>query len=142
MIPVISSNGIKCIMWNIVSTGYQLDTVESFFRLSHPATENKSVKPTKQRKILRQSTFQRQQIGWTNHHQWLNLREVPVPVPADLSWRNRGHRCDNSHAQIDVVDCGVMTVRIGGFFPDGLALLALRLDHCVTFCSPCDFLLI
>ena len=45
-------------------------------------------------------------------------------------------------AQIDVVDCGVMTVSFGGFFPDGLALLALRLDRCVTFCSPCDFLLI
>ena len=34
------------------------------------------------------------------------------------------------------------TVRFGDFLSDGLALLALLLDHCVTFCSPCDFLLI
>jgi hypothetical protein len=33
-------------------------------------------------------------------------------------------------------------VRFGGFFFDGLALLALWLDHCVTICYPCDFLLI
>jgi hypothetical protein len=107
---------------NWVSTG----TVEIYLRLSHRATENKSVKAnetTGNSTTINLSTTANRRME-TNHHRWINLREVAVPF--NLSWRNRGHRYVNSHVQIDVVDCGVMTVRFGGFFPDGLALLALR----------------
>ena len=123
LILQIPPQGINCIMWIIVSTGYQLGRLKFIFDFHTVQRKTSRLKQTKQREIIRQSTFQRQQIeGWTNHHRWINLQEVPF----DLSWRNRGHRYVNSHVQIDVVDCGVMTVRFGGFFPDGLALLALR----------------
>jgi hypothetical protein len=99
--------------------------VEIYFRLSHRATENKSVKANET----------------TGNSTTINLsttanRRMDKPPPMDQPARSTiwpimeeqgpRHRYVNSHVQIDVVGCGVMMVCFRGFFLDGLALLALR----------------
>ena len=49
-----------------------------------------------------------------NHHGWLNL-----------SWRNRGQRCVNSHARIDVVDCGVNDGTLRRLFSGRIGLVGV-----------------